>query len=61
LAASQNQEKNISYNVRLAQKFRFLRGIPLNADAKVMLFLELTNFLGFFFLKKYHFIEKKQF
>jgi hypothetical protein len=45
----------------LRQKFRIFLGIPLNADAKVMLFLELTNFLGTFFLKKCHFIEKSPF
>ena len=45
----------------LRQKFCIFLGIPLNADAKVMLFLELTNFLGTFFLKKYHFIEKSPF
>jgi len=31
------------------------------ADAKVMHFSELTNFLGVFFLKKCHFIEKRAF
>ena len=56
LAASQ-QKKNIVFCIRLAQKFRYLQGIPPNADAKVMLFSELTNFLGVFFLKKFHFIE----
>ena len=45
----------------LRQKFCIFLGIPLNADAKVMLFLELTNFFGIFFLKKCHFIEKSLF
>ena len=36
----------------------FERSIPLNADAKVMLFLELTNFLDVFFLKN-TFLSKK--
>ena len=39
----------------------FFRCIPLNADAKVMLFSELANFLGIFFQKKCHFIENRHF
>ena len=41
--------------------FRISTRTPLNADAKVMLFSELTNFLGFFFPKMCHFIENTAF
>jgi len=37
------------------------KSIPLNADAKVMLFSELTNFLGIFFIKKCDFFKKSPF
>ena len=47
--------KSQLFGSRLAQKFRFLQGISLNASAKVMLFFELTNFSAVFFQKNLFF------
>ena len=41
----------LSYFRIFFQKFNVLKGISLNASAKVMLFFELTNFSAFFFQK----------
>ena len=57
-----NLGKVVLYQLSYFRIFLSLfRSIPLNADAKVMLFSELANFFGIFFIKKGHFIEKSTF
>jgi len=53
--------KNKFFCSRLSQEFRLFPASLSIADAKVMLFSELANFLAVFFQKKGHFIEKKLF
>ena len=54
-----NLGKVVLYQLSYFRIFFLLRRASLSiADAKVMLFSELTNFLGVFFLKKCLFIEK---
>ena len=55
-----NLGKVVLYQLSYFRIFILLRRASLSiADAKVMLFSELTNFLGGFFQKKCQFIEKR--
>ena len=57
-----NLGKVVLYQLSYFRNFYpVVRSIPLNADAKVMLFFELANFFGIFFIKKCDFIEKSAF
>ena len=57
-----NLGKVVLYQLSYFRIFFDVNRQPLSiADAKVMLFSELTNFLGIFFRKKYHFIENRPF
>ena len=55
-----NLGKVVLYQLSYFRLFFLLGRASLSiADAKVLLFSELTNFFGVFFLKKCHFIEKR--